>query len=184
LDQRQANSIVSYVTGAHKTIATAATNFKEEGSSGASFNEYYQKGILLGEGAFASVHRCTHKNTGFTYAVKEIDISGRKVKELKTLESEIDVLKFVRGGPSILRLLDVYREQHKFYIILEEMKGGDLLDRILEKDVYTESEARTLCKHFFEAVNYCHRKRIAHRDIKLDNVLLAVSTFGGRNKGF
>ena len=55
------------------------------------------------------------------------------------------------------------------------MKGGDLLSRIVEKEAYTEAEARATCRHVFEAVRYCHRKRIAHRDIKLDNLLLVVS---------
>eukprot|EP00980_Cylindrotheca_fusiformis_P030184 scaffold24525_cov162-Cylindrotheca_fusiformis.AAC.1 len=152
LDKRKADSIVSHMTGAHKTIATAATAFKEEGNSGRPIGTFYKKGERLGKGAFAVVYRSRHNRTGLTYAIKEIDLSRLKPKELKTLQDEINVLKFLRGGP--------------------EMKGGDLLNRILEKEVYTENEARDCCRHIFEAVKYCHGKRIAHRDIKLDNLLL------------
>jgi serine/threonine protein kinase len=175
LDKRKADSIVSHMTGAHKTIATAATAFNEEGNSGRPVGTFYKKGEILGEGAFATVYRCRHNRTGMSYAIKEIDLSGLTAKELKTLKVEISVLKFVRGGPAIIRLFDVFREPQKYHLVLEEMKGGDLLSRILEKEVYTENEARDCCRHFFEAVKYCHRKRIAHRDIKLDNLLLVVS---------
>jgi serine/threonine protein kinase len=175
LGKRNADSIVSRMTGAHKTIATAATAFKEEGSSGKPVGTFYKKGEILGKGGFATVYRCRHNRTGMSYAIKEIDLSGLTSKELKSLQDEISVLKFVRGGPAIIRLFDVFREPQKYHLVLEEMKGGDLLNRILEKEVYTENEARDCCRHFFEAVKYCHRKRIAHRDIKLDNLLLVVS---------
>ena len=59
-------------------------------------------------------------------------------------------------------------------MVMEEMKGGDLLSRIVDKEVYTEREARGVCKILFEAVLYCHEKRVAHRDIKPENLLLVV----------
>lgn len=172
MDKRKGDSIVSHMTGAHRTIATAATAFKEEGGSGQPIDTFYTRGRVLGKGAFAQVYRGQHHRTGYYYAIKEVDLSKLSRKELKTLNEEITVLKFVRGGPGIIRLFDVFREPQKYYLVMEEMTGGDLLNRILEKEVYTENEARECCRHFFEAVKYCHRKRIAHRDIKLDNLLL------------
>jgi serine/threonine protein kinase len=58
---------------------------------------------------------------------------------------------------------------------MEKMKGGDLLSRTVDKEVYTEREARGVCKILFEAILYCHQKRVAHRHIKLENLLLVVS---------
>ena len=60
-------------------------------------------------------------------------------------------------------------------MVMEEMRGGDLLSRIVDKEVYTEREARGVCKILFEAILYCHQKRVAHRDIKPENLLLVVS---------
>ena len=57
-------------------------------------------------------------------------------------------------------------------MVMAEMRGGDLLSRIVDKEVYTEREARGVCKILFEAVLYCHQKRVAHRDIKPENLLL------------
>ena len=52
------------------------------------------------------------------------------------------------------------------------MVGGNLLSRIVEKEVYTEREARQVCKIAFTAISYCHTKKVAHRDVKPENFLL------------
>jgi serine/threonine protein kinase len=175
LENRQGDSIVSHMTGANKTVATQATHFKEDSPSGGLFSDFYKKGDKLGQGGFSTVYRCLHKRTSLSYAVKEVDIANLSGQEICTLQDEIVVLKFLRGAPFIIRLYDVFREANKTYMVLEEMKGGDVLHRICEKEVYTEREARDLCKILFHAVDYCHKKHIAHRDIKLDNLLLTVS---------
>ena len=83
-------------------------------------------------------------------------------------------MKFLRGGPHIVRLHDVFETPDITYMIMEEMKGGELLQRIVEKEVYTEREARQTVKILFDAIDYCHKKKIAHRDIKPENLLLVV----------
>jgi serine/threonine protein kinase len=174
LEGRRGDSIASHITGAN-TVTTQATQFKEDSGSGRSFLDFYKKGDTLGQGGFSTVYRCAHKRTGFSYAVKEVDISNLNKQEISTLQDEIVVLKFLRGAPFIIRLYDVFKEANKTYMVLEEMKGGDVLHRICEKEVYTEREAQGLCKILFQAIDYCHKKNIAHRDIKLDNLLLTVS---------
>ena len=159
------------MTGANRTVATQQT-FKEDSPTGRPFAHFYKRGDALGTGGFAEVYRCTHKRTGMTYAVKDVATGNLSRQERATLQDEIVVLNFLRGAPFIVRLYDVFKEPSHTYLVLEEMKGGDLLNRICEKEVYTELEARELCQYFFEAVAYCHSKRIAHRDIKLDNLLL------------
>ena len=83
-------------------------------------------------------------------------------------------MKLLRGGPHIVRLHDVFETPYTTYVIMEEMKGGELLQRIIEKEVYTEREARRTVKILFDAIDYCHKKKIAHRDIKPENLLLVV----------
>jgi serine/threonine protein kinase len=104
--------------------------------------------------------------------VKAVDKTKLPKGALDALEDEISCLKILRGGPHIVRLHDVFEEPEHIYMIMEEMKGGELLQRIVEKEVYTEREARQTCKILFEAIDYIHKKRIAHRDIKPENLLL------------
>lgn len=90
----------------------------------------------------------------------------------RALQHEIISLKVLRGAPHIVRLFDVFKEKRFTYLVMEEMAGGQLLRRIAEKEVYTEREARSVCKILFSAVDYCHKMKIAHRDLKPDNLLL------------
>lgn len=128
----------------------------------------------LGEGGFAAVYRATHKKTREKYAVKDVHVDKLEEPAVEALKDEISALKLLRGGPHIVRLYDVFNEELHCYMIMEEMRGGELLQRIAEKEVYTEREARQVCKILFDAIDYCHKKRIAHRDIKPENLLLVV----------
>jgi len=52
------------------------------------------------------------------------------------------------------------------------MAGGDVFDRIIDMNNYTEKDARDLAKILLEAVDYMHQNGIAHRDIKPQNIFL------------
>lgn len=148
--------------------------FVEDSVTGKPFEEFYEIGDELGEGGYAFVYRCVHRRTNKTYAVKEVILSKMESGGESTLKDEIAALKMLRGGPHIVRLFDVFEEDDHCFMVMEEMKGGDLLSRIVDKEVYTEREARGVCKILFEAVLYCHEKKVAHRDIKPENLLLVV----------
>lgn len=119
--------------------------------------------------------RAEHKKLNETRAVKIINKTKLECHGLESLKDEISALKLLRGGPHIVRLFDVFEEQRYTYIIMEEMKGGELLRRIVDKEVYTEREARAVCRILFSAIGYCHKFKIAHRDLKPENLLLQVS---------
>ena len=153
-------------------------DFVEDSVSGRPFEDFYDIGDELGEGGYAFVYRCEHKQTHKIYAVKEVVISKMESGGESTLKDEIAALKLLRGGSHIIRLYDVFYDENNdhCFMVMEEMRGGDLLSRVCDKEVYTEREARGVCKILFEAVLYCHQKHVAHRDIKPENLLMVVST--------
>lgn len=55
---------------------------------------------------------------------------------------------------------------------MELMSGGDLFDRIGKKKSYNEADARDLVVKMLKAVAFCHKRRIAHCDMKPKNLLL------------
>jgi hypothetical protein len=59
------------------------------------------------------------------------------------------------------------------YIVTELLKGGELLEALLERGAYSERDARTIFRPILEGIAYLHAKRITHRDLKLENLLLA-----------
>jgi len=146
--------------------------FIEDSATELPFDNFYDVGDMLGEGGYACVFQATHKVRGSSYAVKDVDLTMLEEGGEATLKDEIWALKLLRGGPHIVRLYDVFEEPDHVYLIMEEMKGGDLLTRIGDKEVYSEKDAREVCRIIFQAMDYIHKMRIAHRDIKPENVLL------------
>lgn len=84
---------------------------------------------------------------------------------------EVEMMKSL-NHPNIVKLYDFFDEPTKFYLVLELMSGGELFDRLLQKEFYTESEARDLAVIFLKTIKYCHDQNIIHRDIKPENMLL------------
>jgi len=170
LEKRKEENLADKLT-TNKTRNTKH-DFVEDSVSGKPFEDFYEIGDELGEGGYAFVYRCHHKRTKKVYAVKEVIISKMESGGESTLKDEIAALKLLRGGAHIIRLFDVFYEGDHCFMIMEEMRGGDLLSRICDKEVYTEREARGVCKILFEAILYCHQKKVAHRDIKPENLLM------------
>lgn len=162
----------SRVTGDKPKDKVQKTKFVEDSTQGKPIQEFYDFGDMLGEGGYAKVYRAVHKRTKEVYAIKDIDTSVLEKNSKTALRDEIAALKLLRGGPYIIRIFDVFEAKGNTYMVMEECKGGDLLDRVTEKEFYTEREARKTCNILFQAMDYIHKKKIAHRDIKPENVLL------------
>ena len=84
------------------------------------------------------------------------------------LQREVDILRDF-NHPNILRLIETYSTDQKYYLVTEILEGGELFDRIVEKSSYSESDARDLSKMLIQALEYCHLRRVAHRDLKVSN---------------
>ena len=175
LEKKRQDSIAS--VGTYMTTGTryGHEKFESDGPSGKPFKHFYKIGELMGEDEYCSVHRCHHIQNNLPYDVKHVHLTNLDNNARKTVRDEITALKLLRGGPHVIRLLDVFEENNNpehIYLVFEAMKGGNLLSRIVEKEVYTEREARQVCKTVFTAIDYCHKKKVAHRDIKPQNVFL------------
>lgn len=127
----------------------------------------------LGKGSFATVYKGINKEDGSNVAVKIMKMKGLTQQDKDDLEQEIKSLQQL-NHPNIIKLWNVYKERSHCYIVTELMDGGELMSRISEKIYYSEKDARKLCKVLFEAIAYCHEQKIAHRDMKPENILLMV----------
>lgn len=119
---------------------------------------------ILGDGSFSICRRCVHKNTGKEYAVK---IVSRKID----CTQEINLLRACQGHPNVVTLHDVVIDERFTYLVLELLKGGELLDRIRHKTRFTESEASSILRKLVSAVSFMHYRGVVHRDLKPENLL-------------
>jgi calcium/calmodulin-dependent protein kinase I len=119
------------------------------------------------------VYEATHNESKNVYAAKIAKKKGLDEEDLFALKDEIAVMSELKHD-NILQLHEVYEDKTGFYVVMEKMNGGELFDRIVQKKYYNEKEARDIIKTLLEAIQYMHEKKIAHRDLKPDNILLVV----------
>lgn len=140
-------------------------------SVGHVYSDNYTEGKTLGRGAYAVVKEGLSMRDGKTFAIKIVNKELLDSKDEIALQREIKILKTLKH-PNIIRLHEVYFELDHYYLVTEMMKGGELFNRIVEKKSYCEMESKNLAKSLFNAISHCHSKKIAHRDLKLENLLL------------
>ena len=134
----------------------------------------------LGSGAFSTVRSGTHKRApAQKFAVKCVQRSKLKEEDIVALKDEVAILSALHGCSHIIRLYDFFDEKDTFFLVMETMAGGELFDRIVAKSYYNEKEARDTCKILLEAVDYCHRHRVAHRDLKVGRLLCGLAYADG-----
>lgn len=76
---------------------------------------------------------------------------------------------------NIIRVKEFFISEKRVALIMDYMEGGMVLDSLLDRrnGRYTEDDARSVMKQVLEALKYLHDRNVAHRDLKLENILLA-----------
>ena len=143
----------------------------------------------LGKGNFGSVKLVRSSITKKLYAMKEIKASRYKSEnKCKEVEKEIKLLENL-DHPNVIRYFNSFRENGDFYIITEYLNGGSL-ENLLKNNITKGKliDEKILWNFLVQSLNglqYLHEiKKIIHRDIKPDNLLLdkdgnlKISDFG------
>ena len=71
-----------------------------------------------------------------------------------------------------MQLYETFETKRHMILAMELCAGGDLLNYVRKRKKLEEGEARVLFKQIIQGLGYIHKRRILHRDIKLDNILL------------
>lgn len=77
--------------------------------------------------------------------------------------------------PNVVKIYEIFDEDDCIYLVLELLAGGELFDRIVEKEHYSEKEAADTIRPVVDAIRYCHSLGIIHRDLKPENLLYLTS---------
>uniref|UniRef100_A0A1I8HWW1 Protein kinase domain-containing protein n=1 Tax=Macrostomum lignano TaxID=282301 RepID=A0A1I8HWW1_9PLAT len=133
------------------------------------FLQDYELKEQLGVGSFAICHRCVHRATGASFAVKIIDCSKRDPQE------EVEILLRFSEHPNIVSLRDVYTSVStgRVYLVMELLRGGELLDRILRQKFFSEREASAVIEVVCRTLAFLHKNGVVHRDLKPSNLVYA-----------
>lgn len=72
----------------------------------------------------------------------------------------------------IVQLQYSFQDDEYLYLVMEYLPGGDMMTWLINKEVFTEEEARFYIAQLVLAVDSIHRIEFVHRDLKPDNILL------------
>ncbi|GAB1297812.1 MAP/microtubule affinity-regulating kinase 3 [Apodemus speciosus] len=120
----------------------------------------------IGKGNFAKVKLARHILTGREVAIKIIDKTQLNPTSLQKLFREVRIMKIL-NHPNIVKLFEVIETEKTLYLIMEYASGGEVFDYLVAHGRMKEKEARAKFRQIVSAVQYCHQKRIVHRDLKV-----------------
>uniref|UniRef100_A0A8C7ZDN6 MAP/microtubule affinity-regulating kinase 3 n=1 Tax=Oryzias sinensis TaxID=183150 RepID=A0A8C7ZDN6_9TELE len=141
----------------------------------------------IGKGNFAKVKLAKHTLTGREVAIKIIDKTQLNPTSMQKLFREVSVMKML-NHPNIVKLFEVIETEKTLYLVMEYASGGEVFDYLVAHGRMKEKEARAKFRQIVSAVEYCHQKRIVHRDLKAENLLLdadmniKIADFGFSNE--
>lgn len=129
---------------------------------------------VLGKGAFGTVFLAEDvKYDNEIIAIKFVDAPSNGNKYI---QREIENHRKLRH-PHVIEFRRMFSLPGKLAIVMEYANGGNLFNYIRSKHRVEESLARWFFQQLMVAVDYCHRKGVANRDIKLENILLSEGEY-------
>uniref|UniRef100_A0A1I7YBU1 Protein kinase domain-containing protein n=1 Tax=Steinernema glaseri TaxID=37863 RepID=A0A1I7YBU1_9BILA len=126
----------------------------------------------LGSGTYGKVSLAYDHKTDREVAVKLIKKSAIENKQdLVRIRREIRIMSALHH-PNIIQIYEVFENKDKIILVMEYACGGELYDYVSTHGSLPEAEARRIFRQITSAVLYCHKHKVAHRDLKLENILL------------
>ncbi|KAJ8102134.1 kinase-like domain-containing protein [Lipomyces tetrasporus] len=136
---------------------------------------------VIGKGTFGRVFLATNKKTSRQLACKVIETGG-SVSRMAKARTEVAILERL-CHPNVVSVHDTFIIGNRIYIFEDLITGGDLFSYLIKGETLgpvPEAEALVIVFQILKALEYVHSKNVAHRDLKLDNILLVSQNPGSR----
>jgi len=133
----------------------------------------YQRIEKLGEGTYGVVYKAKHKKTGKFVAMKKIRLENEEEGVPSTAIREISLLKELQH-PNIVFLEDVVMQESKLFLVFEylNMDLKKYLDSFGNEEYLDKALVKSYCYQLFQGILFCHQRRVLHRDLKPQNLLI------------
>ena len=119
---------------------------------------------------------CRHKISGVICAVKIVSKEFLKklgASAIENMRKELITIQSI-DHQYCSRVLQLLESEFNIYIVMEYIERGDLQNFIIQEQGLTNVECVHILRQLLDALNYLHHtKNIVHRDLKLENLLVA-----------
>jgi len=143
-----------------------------------NFHDEYKAVKMIGKGSFAKVYLVDAKVSGKSYAVKaftkESVLASNKNNAKPSMINEIDIMRSL-DHHHIIKLHEVFETDKSIYLVLELIQGRSLQDTLKKSSFKSEAsdiKIFNMIRAILDSLAYCASKRVMHRDLKPDNILL------------
>jgi len=143
-----------------------------------NFHSSFSLGKNLGVQGFETIEEAVSEKNGSKYAVR---ITSKEVIlpiDENELFNEIQILQSLKHD-NIVTIYHAYDDANSYFLVTDLLQEN-ILDWITKeytkKKCYDEKVVRDICKPLLDAVAYCHSNNIAIRDLKLENILVSISS--------
>ncbi|XP_041434217.1 protein kinase C delta type-like [Xenopus laevis] len=140
--------------------------------------EFYGK---LGEGAFATTVLATLRGSKKHLAIK---IQEKSEEDYDIILTESEIFKIAKDSPFLCHGLAAFQSEHRTFLVLEYLSGGNLEDLIDESGYLPRPSVEFYSAEIACGLEFLHERGIVHRDLKPENILLdekghiKISDFG------
>lgn len=136
-----------------------------------TFNKKYEVLDILGKGVSGVVHGCKERESGRMFAVKIVDLVDEEEGLEESTISEVTILQQLTSHPYIIDLHESFISSTHILLVME-LCTKELFDVMTEVVRLSEIRTRQIMRQLLTAIEFMHSKKIAHRDIKAENILI------------
>lgn len=148
------------------------SSFSATGSFPATTHEFYKFIKIIGEGSMGKVYLADLVLNGQLVAIKQIPRTKLLERELRErFLQEIAILRELKHQ-NVIKVLETYETKVDIFLVTEYASNGDLLAIMKRKGRFPELDWWKILKQLAFCLIYLKSKKVLHRDIKLENVLL------------
>ncbi|KCV72229.1 CAMK protein kinase [Fonticula alba] len=136
------------------------------------FLERYEIVRVLGFGAYAEVYEAVERTPERRrFAVKVVFTD--RIRNRRRLDNEIAAMKAAGYHPGMICLRETISHGRFLLLRTDLARGGTLFDVLIDHGGFGEALTSRIMRNLFEAVDFIHNIPLIHRDIKLENILIA-----------
>lgn len=139
---------------------------------GRGIHARYECHESLGEGAFGTVRKAFRLADRQPVAIKIIRNEKLSEEDVATIDNEVAIMEKLNQG-NCVRLLEVVQTPKKQYLVME-LCQGDFHEKLIKEGPMQERDAAFVIEGVAKAIQHLHSLGVAHRDLKLSNVMVGM----------